>query len=298
MENYYERLKVPVDASDNLIKMQYRRLAKHCHPDLNPDNPQASEEFRKLHLAYTILSDSEKRRAYNESLDLKDPNRTNPNGQHHPRPQPQPWPQGYVRRTGPRRHMYKPDKPRSSFFNYAVDLTIQELFRGARRNLTIGQTHSCPRCRGKGVLGTGEKCFRCGGYTFLVSYEQVELIIPPGILPGTMIRLEIGGSYSPNSLLDALYIDEVLVAIEIRENERFINREQHLYTTIPVPATLLKEGGKWTLAAPEGDELFLSLTIPPNTTSGTILNLRRQGLKNGASQRRGNLYCTLVAEKS
>jgi DnaJ-class molecular chaperone len=111
-----------------------------------------------------------------------------------------------------------------------------------------------------------------------------------------MIRVEIGGSYSPSSLLDVLYIDEVLVTIEIKDNERFTNRDQHLYTTLLVPANLLKEGGKWTLPSPEGGELIINLTIPPGTTSGTVLNLRRQGLKNGASQRRGNLYCTLVAD--
>jgi DnaJ-class molecular chaperone len=295
MENYYDRLKVPIDASDKLIRIQYRRLAKHCHPDLNPDNPKAAEQFRALHVAYTVLSDPEKRQAYNDSLALNVNDSANVNEPYYRhRSQPRPWPYSQPRYTGPRRHMYKPDRPRSSFFNYMVDLTIQELFKGARRNLNIG--HICPRCRGKGVLGSGEKCPRCDGYTFLVSYEQLELIIPPGVMPGTMIRVEIGGNYSPSPLLDVLYIGEVLITIKIKDNERFTSRDQHLYITILVPNSLLKEGGKWTLLSPEGGELILTLTIPPDTSSGTVLNLRRQGLKNGASQRRGNLYCTLVAD--
>ena len=174
-------------------------------------------------------------------------------------------------------------------------MSIQELFKGTRRNLTVGQTHSCPRCRGKGVLGNGDKCPRCAGFTFLVSYEQVELMVPPGVLPGTMIRVEIGEKYSPAPVFDVLYIDEVLVTIEVREGELYMPRDQHLYTTVKVPAAVLEEGGKWELPAPEGGEIPVILTIPPQTASGSVLTLRRQGLKNGASQRRGNLYCTLVA---
>ncbi len=294
IETYYDRLKVPVDATENQIKMQYRRLAKGCHPDLNPNNPEATKQFRELHAAYVVLSDSEKRQAYDDSLSLPGKGRTetkNGNGYRYTH---QPQPKVRVRR-GPRRHMFMPDKPRSSFFNYEVQLSIQELFKGARRKLTIGQTHTCPRCRGKGVLSTGEKCPRCGGYTFLVSYEQAEILIPPGVLPGTQIRVEVNGDYATEALFDVLYIDHVLVTVEAKEDEQFSIGQQHLYITIKVPPTLLETGGKWELSAPEGGEVIIN--IPPHSVSGTVLTVRRHGLKNGASQRRGNLYCTLVAQE-
>jgi len=293
---YYDRLKLPVDASENQIKSQYRRLAKNCHPDLNPDNPQAAKQFRELHAAYTVLSDSEKRRVYDATIlpDSHSNGNANPNGYRYYR-KAQTKTQGQVRHRGPRRPMFKPDKPRQAFFSYEVALSIQELFRGARRNLTIAQTHTCPRCRGKGVLGSGEECPRCGGYTFLISYEQVNVIVPPGVLPGTMIRLEVGASYSPIAMFDVLYINEILVTVQVKEGERFTTRDQHLYTSVHVPAAVLEEGGEWTLTAPEGDEP-LSLTIPPHSSEGTVITVRRRGLKNGASQRRGNLYCTLVAD--
>jgi molecular chaperone DnaJ len=293
METYYDRLKLPVNASDNEIKMQYRRLAKGCHPDLNPDNPKAAEQFRELHKAYTVLSDPEKRKAYDSSLSHFDRGTNSYTYRYSSATQPRPHTQR--RRTAPRRPMFKPDKPRQSFFNYEVGLSIQELFKGARRKLTIGQTHTCPRCRGKGVLVSGEKCPRCEGYTFLVSYEQAEIVIPPGVLPGTMIRVEVGHNYSANPMFDVLYIDEVLVTVIVKQDEPFTVREQHLYTTVHVPAALLEEGGKWELPAPEGGEVLV-MNIPPKTSSGTTLTLRRHGLKNGASQRRGNLYCTLLSE--
>jgi DnaJ-class molecular chaperone len=295
MENHYDRLELPVNATEQQIKMQYRRLAKRCHPDLNPNNPKAAEEFRKLHHAYTILSDPEKRQAYDASLSRSSRGYEHDSAQHYYRraSHTQAYAQTRVRPT-PRRHMYKPDRPRSSFLQYMLSLSIEELFKGARRRLTIGQTHTCPRCRGKGVLGSGEKCPRCDGYTFLVSYEPTEVVIPPGVLPGTMIRVEVGGAYSPSPAFDVLYIDEVLVTIGVKEDEKYSVRDQHLYTTACIPTPLLKEGGEWKLPAPEGGEL--TITIPANTASGTVLTVRRQGLRNGASHRRGNLYCTVVAE--
>ncbi len=293
METHYDRLQLPVNASDNQIKTQYRRLAKNCHPDLNPNNPKAAEQFRDLNRAYTILSDPEKRKAYDASLSPHSGSygytprqRTTVYSQAHS--------QAQRHYSGPRRHMFKPDKPRQSFFHYEVGLSIQELFKGAKCNLTVGQTHTCPRCRGKGVLVTGEKCTRCDGYTFLVTYEQAEITVPPGILPGTMIRLEVGKNFSPTPMFDVLYIDEVLVTVMVKQDEPFTVRDQHLYTTIQVPATLLEEGGKWELTAPEGGET-VNIPIPAHTSSGTIITLRRRGLKNGASQRRGNLYCTLLS---
>ncbi len=295
MENYYDRLKVPVDASENQIKNQYRRLAKGCHPDLNPDNPRAAQQFTELNAAYTVLSDPDKRRAYDSTLGNGRANfwgRAYTENQHFYRKGPNQT-RTRTRSQGPRRYMFKPDRPRSSFLHYTVYLTISELFKGTRFNLTPGQTHTCPRCRGKGVLGTGEKCPRCDGYTFLVTYDRVELVIPPGILPGTMMRVEIGQRYSPTPIFDILYIDEILVTIEVKGDELFTIRDQHLFTTLTIPALTLEEGGKWSLISPEGEEL--AINIPPRTHSGTVVTLRRQGLKNGASQRRGNLYCTLVA---
>ncbi len=60
----YEILGVARDASQQDIKRAYRKLAKEYHPDRNPDNPEAEETFKKISTAYEVLSDSEKRDAY------------------------------------------------------------------------------------------------------------------------------------------------------------------------------------------------------------------------------------------
>ena len=60
--DYYEVLGVGRDAGDEEIKKAYRKLAIQYHPDRNPDNKEAEERFKELSEAYSVLSDSEKRR--------------------------------------------------------------------------------------------------------------------------------------------------------------------------------------------------------------------------------------------
>src|ERR1043165_3098577 len=62
--DYYEVLGVNKDASEDDIKKAYRKLAMKHHPDRNPDNPKAEEHFKEAKEAYEVLSDADKRSAY------------------------------------------------------------------------------------------------------------------------------------------------------------------------------------------------------------------------------------------
>jgi molecular chaperone DnaJ len=62
--DYYEVLSVSRDASDQELKTSYRKLAMQFHPDRNPDDPTAEEKFKECSEAYSVLSDPEKRAAY------------------------------------------------------------------------------------------------------------------------------------------------------------------------------------------------------------------------------------------
>ena len=65
-KDYYRLLEIEKDASEEDIKLAYRKLAKKYHPDLNKTDPRAKEKFIKIKEAYDILKDPVKRRTYDE----------------------------------------------------------------------------------------------------------------------------------------------------------------------------------------------------------------------------------------
>ena len=64
--DYYEVLGVSKTASDSELKSAYRKLAKKYHPDVNPGDKEAEEKFKEAAEAYSVLSDADKRRQYDQ----------------------------------------------------------------------------------------------------------------------------------------------------------------------------------------------------------------------------------------
>ena len=64
--DYYEVLGISKSASEAEIKSAFRKKAKEFHPDLNKDNPEAAEKFKEAQEAYSVLSDENKRKMYDQ----------------------------------------------------------------------------------------------------------------------------------------------------------------------------------------------------------------------------------------
>jgi DnaJ-domain-containing protein 1 len=71
-KNYYEILGIKRGAKDDDVKQAFRELAKHCHPDRNPDDVEAEQQFKLINTAYEGLKDAERREAYHEWLEFAD----------------------------------------------------------------------------------------------------------------------------------------------------------------------------------------------------------------------------------
>lgn len=289
---HYETLGVDQYAPAAEIKSQYRRLVKRYHPDLNPGHVHL---FREVQAAYDVLSDPQKREQYDQAIQPRNyapPTGTGPRSYRRYDARPR-----YRPRPANNRPSSIPDRPRSAYSHYTVDVTLPELFHGARRHLTVGQTFTCGRCRGTGRLAQFSRtCERCGGFGFLVTYKVVEIIIPPGLMPDMSIRISVEEGQPEHPLLSAPIMTNISVTIRLRESPPFTYQNSQLYTSAQVPAEVLTDGGDWTIPAPEGGQI--TFKIPANTLSGSTLTLRKRGLRNGTSQRRGNLLCTVVAQDS
>lgn len=175
-EDLYKVLGVPRDASAADIKKAYRQLVRKHHPDANPGNREAEEQFKKINQAYEVLSDSNKRNQYDQFGTIGDM----PGGG-------SPF-EGFggmgdifgdifdsvFGGLGGRRRA-SPDAPRrGSDLEMEVDVTLLEAATGAVKEFLIPRLDSCATCGGTGAkAGTSpEACSRCGGRGQVESRQQ------------------------------------------------------------------------------------------------------------------------------
>ena len=148
--DYYEVLGVPRDADETAIKGAYRRLARQYHPDVNKA-ADAEERFKEINEAYEVLSDADRRAAYDRYG--------------HAATQGVPWPGagGFRRRRasrdlndifgeffggfgGTRGGAASAARARGADLRYDLEITFQEAVFGAEKEIEIAAAGSCARC--------------------------------------------------------------------------------------------------------------------------------------------------------
>jgi len=312
-KDYYEVLGIKRGASEDQIKQAYRKLARKFHPDLNPGDKSAEEQFKGLQEAYDVLSDPENRKLYDQYGDNW---RAVKSGAGAPPPG---WEgaQRSTRGAGPGTGGFDFGDFDFSDFRSAggaggfdifeemfggsgrgrgrrsgrgrdveaeLELSLEEAHRGVRRTIQMEVVETCPTCGGTG-LKDGKPCETCGGAGQVSKPKRIEVNIPPGVRDGSTIRLAgQGGTGSNGSEPGDLYLH-----IRLRPHPVFTVKGDDLEVELPIAPWEAVLGAK--VAAPTIDGK-VELTIPPGAKSGQRLRLRGQGL-NKRKGGRGDEYVRL-----
>ena len=312
-KDYYEVLGIKRDASQDQIKQAYRKLARKFHPDLNPGDKSAEEQFKGLQEAYDVLSDPENRKLYDQYGDNW---RAVKSGAGAPPPG---WEgaQRSTRGAGPGAGGFDFGDFDFSDFRSAggaggfdifeemfggsgrgrgrrsgrgrdveaeLELSIEEAHRGVRRTIQMEVAETCPTCGGSG-LKDGKPCETCGGAGQVLKPKRIEVNIPAGVRDGSTVRLAgQGGTGSNGSEPGDLYLH-----IRLRPHPVFTVKGDDLEVELPITPWEAVLGAR--VAAPTIDGK-VELTIPPGAKSGQRLRLRGQGL-NKRKGGRGDEYVRL-----
>lgn len=175
--DYYEVLGLQKGASDDEIKRAFRRLAMKYHPDRNKE-PDAGEKFREINEAYQVLSDPNKRAAYDQGgFDAMDGSRADGGGD--------PFGGfggadfadifssifGDQARGGGRRRAAGPQPQRGRDVRIVVTLTLEQAVKGVTKDIKLTTLASCPECHGYGTKDPKDRkmCPHCHGQGVIVS---------------------------------------------------------------------------------------------------------------------------------
>lgn len=277
-KDYYDVLGVSRGASDADIKSAYRKLAKQYHPDKNPGDEKAEGRFKEIGEAYAVLSDPEKRQAYDQFGHT---------GQ---------VPPGYAPGAGGFQGGDFAGFDPSQFSDFFQGLfgvggrrAAPGGFAGARGgqvdldDLLSGLGGTQGRRFVQNVEGelqvTLQEAFSGSDEVINVDGKRLSLRVPAGTRDGARLRLAGQG---PGG-------GDVLLTIRVLEDARFDLDGDHLVTTVDVPAPVAALGGDITVQTLSGSG---HLTVPPGSSGGRRMRLRGQGWpkKDGT---RGDLYVRL-----
>ena len=325
--DYYEVLGVGRDAPEADLKKAYRRLAMKHHPDRNPDDAEAGEKFKEAKEAYEVLTDPDKRAAYDRF------GHAGVNG-------PQGMGGGFggdafsdifgdvfgdifgQSRRGGRSQVF-----RGADLRYELELTLEQAVAGDSVNLELPTQAECGRCAGKGAEpgtapitcktcgGAGQvrvaqgffsiqqSCPNCGGAGQLLEkpcrdclgrgrvrkVKTLAVKVPPGVDNGDRIRLSREGEPGRNGgPAGDLYVD-----ISVKPHAIFTREGQNLSCEVPVSFATAVLGGSVDVPTLDGN---VTLKVPAETQSGSVFRLRGKGVRSVRASGYGDLYCRVQVE--
>ncbi|HYN55429.1 MAG TPA: molecular chaperone DnaJ [Methylotenera sp.] len=327
--DYYEVLGVKKDASEEEIKKSYRKLAMKLHPDRNPDNPKSEEQFKEAKEAYEMLSDDQKRAAYDQYGHAGVEHGANGGGF---------GGAGFGdafgdifgdifgggARGGQRNNVY-----RGADLRYNMEISLEDAAKGTETKIRIpvqstcetckgsgaktgkspvtcstcnghGQVRmqqgffsvqqTCPKCNGAGkVIKDEDKCGTCHGAGRVKQNKTLSVKIPAGVDEGDRIRLSGEGEAGVNGGPTG----DLYVVVHLKEHEIFQREGGNLHCEMPISFSTAALGGEIEVPTLGGSA---KMKIPAETQTGGVFRLRGKGIKPLRQSEPGDLMVHVVVE--
>jgi molecular chaperone DnaJ len=330
--DYYETLGVPKNASEEEIKKAYRKLAMKHHPDRNHGDTtkDAETKFKEVKEAYEMLSDAQKRAAYDQYGHAGvDPNmRGGPGAEGFG---------GFAEafgdifgdvfggargRTSGGRQVF-----RGSDLSYAMEVTLEEAAEGKDAQIRIPSWDDCGTCKGTGAKPgtkpiTCTTCHGAGAVQMRQGFFSVQQTCPTchgsgKIIPEPCTVCHGQGKIKNNKTLEVKIpagIDDgmrirstgngepgtnggppgdLYIEIRLKKHELFERDGDDLHCVVPVSMTTAALGGEISVPTLKG---AAAIDIPDGTQSGKQFRLRGKGIKGVRSSYPGDLYCHVRVE--
>ena len=323
-------LGVPKNASEDEIKKSYRKLAMKYHPDRNQGDAAAEVKFKEAKEAYEMLSDAEKRAAYDQFGHAGvDPNMRGPGagaggfggfgetfgdifGDIF----------GQARRQQGGRQVF-----RGNDLSYAMEVTLEEAAAGKESEIRIPSYDECETCHGTGAKpGTSPKtCGTCQGQGVVqmrqgfFSVQQTcphcrgsGKIISDPCTPchgqGKIKRQKTLEIKIPAGIDDGMRIrstgngepgtnggppGDLYIEIRLKKHDVFQRDGDDLHCAVPVSITTAALGGEIAVPTLAGEA---AIDLPEGTQTGKQFRLRGKGIKGVRSSYPGDLYCHITVE--
>lgn len=327
--DFYEILGVAKNASEDDIKKAYRKLAMKYHPDRNPDNKEAEEKFKEVKEAYEMLTNPEKREAYDRYGHAGvDPNMGGGGGF---------GAGGFgdafgdifgdIFGGGRGRGGGGPQVYRGADLRYNLEITLEQAAHGYETTIRVPSWDKCDTCLGSGAKpgtqpvtcttcaghgqvrmqqgffsiqqtcpkchGSGkiipEPCAACGGAGRIKRNKTLEVKIPAGIDNGMRIRSTGNGEPGTNGGPAG----DLYVEIHIKPHPVFQREGDDLHCEMPISFAKAALGGEIEVPTLTGK---VSFTVPEGTQTGKTFRLKGKGIKGVRSGYTGDLFCHVVVE--
>jgi molecular chaperone DnaJ len=329
--DFYETLGVAKNASDEEIKKAYRKLAMKYHPDRNPDSKQAEDKFKEAKEAYEMLSDPQKREAYDRFGHAGvDPNVGGAGGAGAG------FGGGFSDAFGDifgdifgggGRQRGGPQVYRGADLRYNLDITLEQAANGFETTIRVPSWDECETCHGSGAKpGTSPTtCATCGGHGQVrmqqgfFSIQQTcpkchgsGKVIPDPCNPcagsGRVKRNKTLEVKIPAGIDDGMRIrstgngepgmnggppGDLYVEIHIKQHGVFQRDGDDLHCEMPISFAKAALGGEIEVPTLSGK---VSFSVTEGTQSGKTFRLRSKGIKGVRSGFPGDLFCHVVVE--